>query len=220
MQKHHGLAHAVDQTRNAKLGLASVTYASQNSCPTTCPFRGSGCYAEQGPTGIWTRKVNDADPAATPLDVAHAEAAAIRDVVSGRYDLRLHVVGDCSTDESASVVSEAALGVLRKGRKAFSYTHAWDGVNREAWGGVSVLASCESPEQVLAAQAKGWATAVVVPEFTSERVFEDSGIRILPCPNQTRKVTCEECGLCKREGFLRAVALPSASPRTVQCSRR
>lgn len=203
MKKHHGLAHAVDLTENRKTGIASVTYASQQSCPPTCALRGMGCYAESGPTAIWTMRVNEADPNATALDVAYAEADAIREVISGRFDLRLHVVGDCPTNEAAEVVSEAALEVLRKGRTAWAYTHAWRNVDREKWDRVSVLASCDTHEEVKEAQARGWATAIVVPEYKSDRLYEEKGIKILPCPYQTRGVQCSDCGLCKNDTLLR-----------------
>jgi hypothetical protein len=152
---------------------------------------------------IWTGKVNKANPDASPLDVAHAEAAAIREKISGRHDLRLHVVGDCATDEAAEIVSKAALGVMKRGRKVWAYTHAAADVKRESWGEVSVLASSETPAQVKAAQAKGYATAMIVPEFKQESLYEDRGVKILPCPNQTRDVTCVECRLCMNDDHLR-----------------
>jgi hypothetical protein len=201
--RKRGLVHAVDVSANRKTGIVSVTYASQNSCPDDCPLRGGGCYAESGPTGIWTKQVNEYDPDATALDVAKAEAEAIREVISGTLDLRLHVVGDCSTDEAASIVSDAALRTARPGRRVWSYTHAWRRVQRGAWGEVSVLASCETPIQARQAQEQGWATAVIVPAYKSERLYEEQGLKILPCPNETRGTQCVDCGLCMKDTFLR-----------------
>ena len=60
------LARAIETTENSKTGPVSVTYAAQGSCPDECVFKGSGCYAETGPTGIITNRLNkqsgDADP--------------------------------------------------------------------------------------------------------------------------------------------------------------
>src|SRR5262249_36720289 len=39
-------AVAVETTDNAKLGKVSATYASQATCPRSCPWFGAGCYAE------------------------------------------------------------------------------------------------------------------------------------------------------------------------------
>lgn len=196
-------AFAVDLSENSKTGPVSVTYASQNSCPLTCPLRGAGCYAEHGPMGIWTARVNNANPTATPLQVALDEAAAIREKVSGRFDLRLHVVGDCPTDESARIVSDAALGVLRRGKQPWSYTHAWKDVARESWGEVSVLASGEAPRQMVEAMDKGYATAIVVDKFKSDKLYEENGVKILPCAQQTRGVQCVDCRLCFNDTRLR-----------------
>lgn len=190
------VAFAVEASDNAKTGLVHATYASQNSCPSSCPLRGNGCYAEHGPMGIWTSKVKNAGPDATPIEVAQAEAIAIDKTLSGRLDLRLHVVGDCATNEAAAIVSEAALHVLRKDRQAWSYTHAAADVERRAWGKVSVLASGERPEQILAYQNKGYATAMVVDKFEGDKLYQRDGLKILPCPNQTRGVKCVDCRLC------------------------
>jgi hypothetical protein len=196
-------AFAIEASKNMKTGTVHATYASQQSCPTTCPLRGAGCYAEHGPMGIWTAHVNKANPNATPLDVALAEAEAISETLSGRLDLRLHVVGDCPTDESAQIVSSAALAVLKRGRQAWSYTHAAAGVERTSWDAVSILASGETTEQMKAYQARGYATALVVPEFKSEKLYVQDGIKILPCPNQTRGVQCVDCRLCMNDTRLR-----------------
>ncbi len=50
----------IQRSGNRKLGHMAVTYVSQDSCPGDCPFRGSGCYAEQHFAGITTRRLNRA----------------------------------------------------------------------------------------------------------------------------------------------------------------
>ena len=189
-------AFAVERSDNSKIGLVHATYASQNSCPTTCPLKNSGCYAESGPMGIWTRKVNRAAPDATGLEVALAEAEAITSTLSGNLNLRLHVVGDCASTEAAAIVAKAALSVMRRGNKVWTYTHASKMVDRKAWEGVSVLASAETADEVHEAQAAGWATAVVLPEFKDDKLYEEDGMKILPCVNQTRGAKCIDCRLC------------------------
>lgn len=196
-------AKAVELSRNAKLGLVHATYASQESCPSSCPLRDNGCYAESGHTAFQTRRLNQASVGASPLDVARAEAEAIRGTLSGRLDLRLHVVGDCATSEAAATVAEAALSTLKPGRRAWSYTHAAADVERAAWGKVSVLASCETPTQVKAAQDAGWATAIILPQFAQDGLHEVAGLKVLPCVNQTRGVQCVDCRLCFNDARLR-----------------
>lgn len=204
--QYAGSAFAVEVSRNEKTGVCHATYASQTSCPP-CPLKGAGCYAEHGPMGVHTHRINKAAQGATPLQVAEAEAHAIRNTLSGRLDLRLHVVGDCASNEAASLVSEAALETLKPGREAWSYTHAWKNVDRASWGGVSVLASNETTAGVKEAQGKGWATALIVTKFQDTRLYEKDGLKILPCPQQAhpeKKVQCVDCRLCFDDARLAA----------------
>jgi hypothetical protein len=192
---------AVETSRNAKLGSCSATYVSQESCPRGCPFRGAGCYAEEGRVGLITRRLNRGGRR-TPAGLARAEAEAIGRLTADR-PLRLHVVGDCATPLAARIVADAARRYrARRGSPVWTYTHAWRAVPRDCWGQVSVLASCESASQVAEARRAGYATALVVPEFPSDRAFTVAGERVIPCPHQTRGVTCRDCRLCWDDGRL------------------
>jgi hypothetical protein len=180
--EHGQAAIAVARSNNEKIGDCATTYAAQASCPSSCAFfNGGGCYAEAGHVYRSTTRVLNlvADAAAlTPVDVALEEAAAIGELVedfwkiSGR-PMRLHTVGDCRTDEAARIVAAAAERYMDAGGgPVWSYTHAWRIVDRASWGRVSVLASCESAEQVELARARGYATAIVVDEFQTDRLHD------------------------------------------------
>jgi hypothetical protein len=211
------LALAVPTSANKKIGNAATTYAAQTSCPTSCPFfAGGGCYAENGSIGKFvTAPLNRAANAVEhdAVDVAKAEAAAIdkMKVVPGE-DLRLHTVGDCATDEAAQVVAAACARYrARGGGPIWTYTHAWRDVARESWGEVSVLASCETAADVALAKARGYATQITVEGFVSDRRHalkavegeKAAGVDVLPCPEQTRGVTCTDCRLCFDDAKLR-----------------
>lgn len=204
---HPGVV-AVPFTENAKVGPVAATYVSQESCPTSCPLKRSGCYAEYGPMGRITRRLNKATKKSTPLELAKAEAEAL-DNMPAYGDLRLHVVGDCKSDVTAEVVAAAAERFVERARRrrenarAWGYTHAWKSVRRESWGTVSILASCHDMDEVYAALAKGYAAALLVDEFKDVRSYEVGDpaglakpVRLIPCPYQTRKVQCDKCRLC------------------------
>lgn len=202
-------------TENKKLGFISTTYAAINSCPSDCPFKKTkACYGMRGPISWKWLKLTG-----SPMAIAKAEAAGIRSL-SGLRDLRIHTLGDCSSDKTAKIVSEAAEVFMRKrGKAAFTYTHAWKKVARKSWGKVSVLASCETPDEVRAAKAKGFATALVVPKFDSSVAYMIDGLKIVPCPEMTgRCKTCEECRLCMRDDKLKAadvtIAFAAHGPTT------
>mgnify|MGYP001613332332 CR=1 FL=1 len=176
---------------------AYVTMASQASCPLSCPLLGAGCYAEAGPQGIHTARLNKAS--GTPEAIARAEAEAIASLPDDAQAvcLRLHVVGDCVTAEAASTVAEAAEAwAVRNDATAYGYTHAWRDVPREAWRSVSILASVETMAEAREAIEAGYAPAIVVAEHTEKRARVVDSVRVIPCPNQTRDVTCDECRLC------------------------
>ncbi len=189
---------AVEVSANAKLGPVSATYVSQRACPRDCPFLGGGCYAEWGHVGVQARRLNRST-VTSPLALAREEGAAI-DRLSGANDLRLHVVGDARTEGAARLLAAAAQRYRQRGGGrvgVWTYTHAWRTVSRAAWGAsVSVLGSCESPAQVEQARTRGYATALVVPSFRQESAYDHQGVRLLPCPEQTRGVRCSDCRLC------------------------
>lgn len=188
-------AVAIEISDNGKTGPCSVTYASQGSCPQ-CPFLNSGCYAEYGPIGIITRRLNNSGTA-TAEEIALEEASAI-DRLRGLRPLRLHAVGDCRTDAAAKIVARAVYRYRKRGmgQRVWTYTHAWRKVKRKSWGEVSVLASCERVGQIEDARARGYATALTVGTFASRATYLIEGEKVIPCPAQTRDVTCVDCKLC------------------------
>jgi hypothetical protein len=205
-------ALAVETSDNRKLGPVSATYTSQSSCPRSCPWFGAGCYAETGMVGWTTRRLNRSGQRG-PLAVARAEARAI-DGLTGDRLLRLHVVGDARTNAAARVLGAAARRYTlrgnspRRGRKVWTYTHAWRTVERSSWGpAVSVLASVETAREARVAMAAGYAAALVVIDFEREGAYEVDGLKVLPCPEQTRGVTCRDCGLCRDDDRLRSAGL-------------
>ena len=68
--------------------------------------------------------------------------------LSGKLPVRLHVVGDATTNTAAKSLSDAAQYHTNKyGQPVWSYTHAWRQVDRRSWQRVSILASRESTQE-------------------------------------------------------------------------
>lgn len=195
------LTIAVEQTANRKLGDASTTHASQSSCPKTCPFYRRGCYAESGLQAFVTRRLTNS----TPNNVARNEAAGIA-TLSGTRPLRLHTVGDCTSDYTARVVADAAhrYRILHK-QPVWTYTHSWRDVARASWRDVSVLASTENVDDARAAMEHGYAASMVVAEHPADgKASKNGDVTMIPCPQQTRGRTCSECRLCFDDAALLA----------------
>src|SRR5262249_1964855 len=147
------------------------------------------------------------------LHIAKAEARAI-DGLTGDRLLRLHVVGDAKTEAAARELDAAARrysargNAPRHGKKVWTYTHAWRTVPRECWGdAVSVLASVETVREAREAMAPGSPAALVVAAFERQGAYPIDGTAVIPCPNQTRGVTCRDCGLCRDDERMRSAGL-------------
>lgn len=246
-----GLAKAMINSANAKVGHAFATLTAQSSCPDgknasyRCPLYNNGCYAEDpqgGKTIFTTKKLNEAaglvshnstGSTATPLEVATDEAAAIEAAIPLWKKLRvnnwvrLHVVGDAVTAECARIISKAAdllAGASPVGTKnIWNYTHGWRQVPRNAWSSnISMLASCDTIEDLPKAHAKGYATAIVMPKQLMKAMGEQqnkdfgksfelpNGFKAVPCPYEIGNIVkvkakqCIECKLCMKESWLKS----------------
>ena len=188
LNKSHGVT-AVEKSGDRKTGPMSVTHAPQLSCPTDCAFY---------PDTVDDITGTDRDELA--FTIARAEADGI-DKLSGKRNLRVHVVGDCQTIESAMIVGAAMVRYENRsdGKRAYTYTHAWRNVPYSAWQGARVIASCETAQDIdMARNELGYPSAeFTYMEHETRKVHVRDGIKVLPCPNQFNKdVTCDKCMAC------------------------
>lgn len=203
----HGAVYVAGSKNRKILGSKPVdaTYASiQTSCPKSCPLMGEGCYAELGYVGITSHRLDHEADGQSALDTARAEARAIDKAYDGGQvpqgrALRLHVAGDSRTLAGTRLINNAIGRWSRRGGgDAWSYTHAWRQVPRDAWSHVSVLASVSDAKEVRQARKQGYAPAIVVPQHPSDKAYllDGDDTKWIPCPNQTRGVGCTDCRLC------------------------
>lgn len=230
---HVRSAFAVERTDNGKLSIGkkfSTTLSSHHSCPDTCRFKGdplnpdgpngNGCFTYDHLLGNEARKLDRAGETDF-VKIALQEAAAI-DALTGKWDCRIHEVGDCSCIEAAQIVAAAAERYMAKqGRIAFTYTHAYKApysVPRSAWGNVSVLGSCETEEDIQLVQSMGYVPSIVVSEFLHDTPYYIGGHKFLPCPHnlnvqvtnekgEKEHITCRTCRFCLKESWLREKGL-------------
>lgn len=187
--------------------VASTYVSIAATCPDSCAFKGNGCYASAGASHLTMRRLNDAARGWPALEVTLAEARAIdgvfvrgvpQDGALGGRDLRLHVGGEVSCTTGARALADAARRWLeRGGGQVWTYTHRWREIPREAWGPISVLASCETGADLDEAAACGYPGAITVPRFPRSR-FAVPGSRLIAiaCPAENGETTCSACRLC------------------------
>ena len=90
---------------------------------------------------------------------------------------------------------------LTADRKRTGYTHQWrtcDPAYRRY-----LMASCETAEDVIDANKRGWRTFRTVASADSQLMPDE-----ILCPNYTHKVTCADCGLCNGAGKAKNIAIP------------
>lgn len=197
---------AIEKSRNSKTGKVSVTYAPIQSCPESCPFLNKGCYAQHGNTAFTLIRLNknaEKHKKTRPIDIALEEAKQIQKL-SGQNDLRLHIVGDAKTAKAAEILAWAAQNhISKKGKKVWTYTHAWKNIPRKKWGKISVLASCETIDECRKAMQRGYASSIVrLKPFKGS--FHWKGIKMTACPALVNEnIHCVDCGLCKNDKRLR-----------------
>lgn len=192
----------------ARPPYCSSTYVSiAATCPSTCSFKERGCYVREGFTGEMSKRLDRrarglTGDAVGMIEAEHIKAAFKRsripqDGARGGRDLRLHVGGDVSSALAAGWLADAAADwKSRGGGDVWTYTHRWAEVPRSAWGSISALASVESADDADAALALGYAPAFTLREFPSEKAFALRGVKVIPCPAETRGTTCVKCRLC------------------------
>jgi hypothetical protein len=194
----------------------SIIVSIRVFCPDSCAYKGQGCFASSGFLRRQSEQLNASAPL-SKVGLAQAEFRAIRrlfnggpvpqDGARGGRDLRLHVGGDAANEEHARALKRAAADWSHRGGGAvWTYTHRWREIPREAWGGVSVLASVETPAEAAEAMQLGYAAAITVEEFKQDkpyrvspaptRFYQDPAVTVIPCPAEVRGKTCVECRLC------------------------
>lgn len=202
-----GAIYVSDSGNTKIMGTKKVdaTYVSiKASCPKSCPLMGEGCYAQLSYVGFTNHRLDEEAAGFSPLQAARSEAKVINDSYKGGNvpigrDLRLHVAGDSRTLAGTRIINKAVKRWKKRGGgDCWSYTHAWKHVPRNEWDQVSILASITTVDEVDAARLQGYASAIVVPEHTSEKAYklEGSDTKWIPCPAQTRGVGCSDCRLC------------------------
>ena len=204
------------RSENRKTGPIPVTMSPQSSCPSTCPLKGEGCYAETGPMSIAWRKLDGSSEGVTWEQML----AGIKSLPEGQV-WRHNTAGDLPHSRGRVLAKE--LGQLVQanlGKRGFTYTHHMLTDDNVRWlraandYGFTVNASNETLEGVDAAMDAGLPAVVVLPSTTTENVVTPKGRRVVLCPAVTHdNVTCESCRLCANSKREVAIGFPAHGGR-------
>jgi hypothetical protein len=200
--------HLTLKSSNEKTGPIPVSTSSQKQCPSSCPFRGNGCYAESGPLAIHFAKVTSGERG----DEWPEFLAKIATLPQGQL-WRHNQAGDLpgwGSRIAGGMLAE--LVEANKGKRGFTYTHKpmmgageTAANNRQAVksanaGGFVVNLSANNLEEAdsLASLSIG-PVVVVVPHDQTTNTNTPSGRKVVICPATQREgVSCATCQLCAR----------------------
>jgi hypothetical protein len=158
------------------------------------------------------RRLTKASVNAPLIQIQTQECDGIK-ALSGELILRLKVGGDTPNPQYAEGLRDACeVYTAKHGMPAYGYTHNWANIERQSFGNISMLASCDNVSDIPVAKSRGYATATLVSQFPQgAKTFEIHGQKLIPCPNQVNeKIQCVDCKLCTRDSILRAKDLTVA----------
>lgn len=204
MTSAHKLGPIVVSDGNVKIGRMLNTSRPQVTCPRSCPFYGEGCYADG--RHWWAVESAASSDGAWERLVAGFRRAARR----GDRFARDRVVGDLVARDARDRerIDHAYIRAIMAARDSvpgaptvFGYTHVWRkfkraDVERIAASGYVMNASCETEKDVERAVELGMPAVLANDDIPEGTII--AGKRVITCPEQTRGVHCQDCGLCAK----------------------
>lgn len=216
------------KSRNAKTGPMPVTTTSNDTCPTVCPFKGDGCYAEQGPLGGLWRALSAVEAGevykngrnsivALSWEEIIANVTALPKGTLWRHNQAGDLPGDGKVIDLAAMADLAEANADKRG---FTYTHhdMGDARNREAVvlanaAGFTVNVSANGPRHADTLMGMGLPVVTVLPAHVRENTTTPAGHKVVICPAVVRDdVSCMTCGLCARAERKVIVGFPAHGP--------
>ena len=193
--------HLTKKSSNKKTGPIAVSTTSKDSCPSTCPLKGNGCYADSGPLRLHWDKVSDGGRSVN-LETFVAQLKTLPD---GNC-FRLNQAGDLP--HYSGFIDYKALELIANAcaeRKliAWSYTHHrvdnthnLEVIQKANAEGLTVNISAHSQQHAADCHKQGLPAVCIVPKNETRRNWEHDGVKFLVCPAQWSDKSCAECKLC------------------------
>ena len=196
--------HITPKSKNAKVGKMAVTTSTATTCPTSCPFKSNGCYADSGPLKLhWDKVTREerGDDWSTFID-------KIKDLPTGskwRHNQAGDLPGDMEKLDDEKCIE---LAKANKGKRGFTYTHydVLDNfqnaitVNIMNHLGFTVNVSANNLEHADKLCDLDIApVATVLPIEQTTNTVTPKGRKVVVCPATYKDdVSCASCMLCEK----------------------
>ena len=196
--------HITPKSKNAKVGKMAVTTSTATTCPTSCPFKSNGCYADSGPLKLHWDKVTREERG----DDWSTFISKIKDLPTGskwRHNQAGDLPGDMEKLDDEKCVD---LAKANKGKRGFTYTHydVLDNfqnaitVNIMNHLGFTVNVSANNLEHADKLCDLDIApVATVLPIEQTTNTVTPKGRKVVVCPATYKDdVSCASCMLCEK----------------------
>lgn len=205
--------HLTRKSSNKKTGPIPVSTTSKSSCPSACPFKGNGCYAEYGPLHIHWDAVSTKGRG-YDLERFCDEISGLPAGQLWRYAQAGDLPGDTAR------IDGSALGKIvaaNEGRRGFAYTHyppsdAYNAkqVAKANASGFTINLSANDLVHADELAALGVGPVVtVLPADQLTNTVTPAGRKVIICPAVVRDdISCATCGLCAVEHRNTIVGFP------------
>ena len=211
--------HITPKSKNAKVGKMAVTTSTATTCPTSCPFKSNGCYADSGPLKLHWDKVTREERG----DDWSTFISKIKDLPTGskwRHNQAGDLPGDTEKLDDEKCIE---LAKANKGKRGFTYTHydVLDNfqnaitVNIMNHLGFTVNVSANNLEQADKLCDLDIApVATVLPIEQTTNTVTPKGRKVLVCPATYKDdVSCASCMLCEKWDRNVVVGFPAHGTR-------
>lgn len=197
-------------SRNNKTGPIPVSTTAKESCPDTCAFKASGCYAKSGPINIhWSRL--------SKQGLTREEFLEKIKQIPRNQLWRHNQAGDLP-HKGGKIDFDFLkdLTVANHGKKGFTYTHHTIGeenIQMIKWAnqnGFTVNLSANNIDEAIELAKTGLPIVTVVSSKTDKKHFNYRGANFMICPATYRdKIQCANCKLCQKSNRKWIVAFPA-----------
>ena len=196
--------HVTPKSKNAKVGKMAVTTSTATTCPTSCPFKSNGCYADSGPLKLHWDKVTRKERG----DDWSTFISKIKDLPTGskwRHNQAGDLPGDMEKLDNEKCIE---LAKANEGKRGFTYTHydVLDNfqnaitVNMMNHLGFTVNVSANNLEHADKLCDLDIApVATVLPIDQTTNTVTPKGRKVVVCPATYKDdVSCASCMLCEK----------------------
>lgn len=199
---------------NGKTGPIPVTTSSKSTCPSSCPLKTNGCYAEHGHLRMHWDKVSAGARGGT-LDELCGQIRALPRHQLWRWGQAGDLPGDGKRIDAKAL---QAVVLANRGRCGFGFTHYDPKLVANARaiaaanaGGFTLNLSADNVAEADKLVALGIAPVVVVlPKGTTKHFKTPAGNHVSVCPATVRDdVTCARCGICQNKDRKAIMGFPA-----------